>query len=87
MNSKMTIEIGERRKCCSLQQGELCQTLDCPRQGPFLEIFRLIHMSNGARNTMHTLLFQKEEIDMDTVVAMRVQMSYTTVGIEQFSYF
>lgn len=66
-----------------MQQGELCKTLDCP----FLEIFQLIHMSNGTRNTMHTLVFQKEEIAMDTVVAMRVQMSYTTVGIEQVSYF
>lgn len=70
-----------------MQQGELCQTLDYQRQGPFLEIFQLIHMSNGTRNTMHTLVSQKEEIAMDTVVAMRVQMSYTTVGIEQVSYF
>lgn len=60
MNSKMSIETGELRKCCSLQQEELCQTLDCPRQGPFLEIAWLTHMSNGTRNTMHTLALQKQ---------------------------
>lgn len=56
----MSIETGELRKCCSLQQEELCQTLDCPRQGPFLEIAWLTHMSNGTRNTMHTLALQKQ---------------------------
>lgn len=56
MNSKMFLEIGELRKCCSLKQEELCQTLDCPRHGPFLQISWLTHMSNGTRNTMRTLV-------------------------------